>query len=209
MQGNRIIMAQERMSPEEVFSAIYADWKAHEISVDKAAELLKYKSRQTIYNISSKKAYMTPEQAFRFRSIFGYSLEFLTSGRGSLRTKYNVAAQQRFDISRKDALIQIASAIITNSGSAPALKAWASINNYDLDGYLSSMRELLIKNTGAAFPGQDLEPIAKIACSKNASELIERVGYINSDPRPNADMLMKLQAFKDLGLSLSNLDNEL
>lgn len=168
-------MAQERMSPEEVLSAIYADWKAHEISVDKAIKLLKYTSRQTIYNINSKKAYLTPKQAFRFRSVFGYSLEFLTSGHGSLRTDYNVAAQRRLDISRKDALIQIASAIIINSGSAPALKAWASINNYDLDGYLSSMRELLIKNTGAALPGQDLEPAAKIACSKNASESIEGV----------------------------------
>lgn len=201
--------SQERMSPEEVFSAIYADWKSHKISVDKAAELLRYKSRQTIYNISSRKEYMTPEQAFRFRSVFGYSLEFLTSGVGSLKSEHNVAARRRFDGLRKDALIQIASAIISNSGSAPALKAWVAVNNQDFDGYLSSMRELLIKNTGAALPGQDLESSARIACSKDASELIEKVGYIASDPIPNAETVKRLQAVSDLGLSLSVLDNEL
>lgn len=168
-------------SPKEVFKAIYSDWKSHGITLDKAADILGYSSRQTIYNMRSSNHYLRREQAFRFASQFGYSIKFLTEGIGELRESINPTHYRKFKAIRLEALLQIATGIISHSGNPDALKAWGAINQQKLDDYLASMRDLITKEAGVVLPGQDLEFTARIACKKNASELIEETGYIDSD----------------------------
>ncbi len=73
-----------KMTPQEVYKAVAADFKRYGITYEKAAEELGYTNKQTVANILSGKKYMAPEQAKRFHDVFGYDMSTLMSGDGYL-----------------------------------------------------------------------------------------------------------------------------
>lgn len=73
-----------KMTPQEVYKAIAADFKRYGITYEKAADELGYSNKQTVANILSGKKYMAPEQAKRFHDVFGYDMNTLMSGDGYL-----------------------------------------------------------------------------------------------------------------------------
>lgn len=73
-----------KMTPQEVYKAIAADFKRYGITYESAAELLGYTNKQTIANILSGKKYMAPEQAKRFHDKCGYDIYTLMTGEGEL-----------------------------------------------------------------------------------------------------------------------------
>lgn len=72
-------------TPEEVFRAISADFRQQGLTHEKAAEILGFKSRQSLSNLLSSKKYLSGMQANKFQKAFGYNLAFLTKGEGELR----------------------------------------------------------------------------------------------------------------------------
>ena len=174
---------------KEVYSEIMEDFAENEITTEKAAELLGYKTRQTLYNLRSSKDYMKPEQANRFVRAFGYSYEYLTTGIGSLMPNKNepssieleLIGKLKFSELRLTALVHIATTIICNAGNPTALKAWSAINNRNLDQYLINVQSLIRQNTGMFVPGQDDQLCGRIACKKDMDDLIKDMGYIDAD----------------------------
>lgn len=73
-----------KMTPQEVYKTIAADFKRYGITYEKAAEELGYSNKQTVANILSRKKYMAPEQAKRFYDGFGYDMNTLMTGDGHL-----------------------------------------------------------------------------------------------------------------------------
>lgn len=69
---------------DTIAHAIFQDWKRQGLTYEEAAKRLGYKTRQSLYNLFSKKEYLGPKQAKRFRETFGYNTEFLMFGTGQL-----------------------------------------------------------------------------------------------------------------------------
>lgn len=69
---------------DTIAHAIFQDWKRQGLTYEEAAKRLGYKTRQSLYNLFSKKEYLGPKQAKRFREAFGYNTEFLMFGTGRL-----------------------------------------------------------------------------------------------------------------------------
>jgi len=80
-------MYKESSSPAEVKLAVASDWHDHDVTYMDAALMTGYKY-PTICNImANKKAYFTPRQAERLREAYGYSLEYLILGKGTLKAE--------------------------------------------------------------------------------------------------------------------------
>lgn len=73
-----------KMTPQEVYKTIAADFKRYGITYEYAAEVLGYTNKQTVANILSGKKYMAPEQAKRFHDKCGYDIYTLMTGEGEL-----------------------------------------------------------------------------------------------------------------------------
>lgn len=101
-------------TPEEVARTIYADFKINSFSREIAATKLGMKSKQTLTNILCSKKYFSKKQAERFHQAFGYSIVFLTSGKGSLYNNITVNDSSKIKVQNREKLaFKILCAVIT------------------------------------------------------------------------------------------------
>lgn len=71
-------------SPEEVIQALKDDLERMNMTQTEIASFAGYKNRQSIAKLLSSYQYLTKSQAVRFKAAFGYSVDFLTEGIGTL-----------------------------------------------------------------------------------------------------------------------------
>ena len=70
-------------TPDEVYRTISADFTIQGISKTEAARRLSI-TPQGLYNLFASKKYLSMKQAEKFRRAFGYRINYLTMGEGSL-----------------------------------------------------------------------------------------------------------------------------
>ena len=77
-------MEEKIASPEQVIMAMKGDWRKAGMSYQDVAEKTGYKSPTIANMASSRKKYLSYNQAIAFRNAFGYNISFLMFGEGSL-----------------------------------------------------------------------------------------------------------------------------
>lgn len=85
----------ESKTPEEVLRMVSADFKIQGYTRAYAAEKLGMKSKQTLSNLLSSKRYMSAYHARLFHDAFGYNVEFLIQGIGTLYPNNGSEAKDR------------------------------------------------------------------------------------------------------------------
>ncbi len=78
-------------SPDQVKRAVAADWMQRKITYAEAARVTGYKYPTIANAMSNKKAYFSMKQALRLAK-FGYDVDYLTKGKGTLRPEDNAAS---------------------------------------------------------------------------------------------------------------------
>lgn len=74
-------------SPRAVLDNLFGDLSRRGITAQELFAVLGYASPQSVYSLRAGGRYLSEKAAARFARVYGYNMEYLMTGRGSLTTK--------------------------------------------------------------------------------------------------------------------------
>ena len=163
-------------TPEEVLKAIAVDFKKRSITHEKAGEMTG-KSRSSISNLFTSKKYLSSQFAKLFSDAFGYNINFLLYGSGSLYPEKDSdtlvminSGKWAPDNLALVSIIDVASEIINLTQDKDANLAWLSFENSNYEAFKMYIKRLS-ERTGASFSLP--ENYVKLVCSVARGQLSE------------------------------------